>query len=88
VAILAAASPSDPTGIFLQYGVVGAIAVVLALFAWRAYKRESDRGDRLEQQLQATNEHVSDRLAEVLGQTRDALRASNDYLRDLARSRR
>jgi hypothetical protein len=52
-----------------------------------AYRRESDRADRLETQLLEANQRIIDRFAEVLTQTRDALRESNDYLRDMARRR-
>lgn len=77
----------DPAGVLLQYGAIGAFVVVLGVFAWRAYKRESERADRLEQQLLEANNRIIDRFAEVLTQTRDALVQSNDYLRDLARRR-
>lgn len=75
---------SDPTGVLLNYGAIGAFVVILGIFAWRAYSRERDRADRLEQQLQLANDKIVDRLAEVLVQSRDALSVANDYLRDLA----
>jgi hypothetical protein len=85
---LAAAPPaSDPTGVLLQYGAIGAFVVILGIFAWASYRRERDRSDRLEQQLQAANDRIIERFAEVLAQTRDALRETNDYLRDLSRRR-
>lgn len=77
----------DPSAVLLQYGAIGAFVVVLGVFAWRAYRRESDRADRLETQLLEANQRIIDRFAEVLTQTRDALRESNDYLRDMARRR-
>jgi hypothetical protein len=80
-------STGDPSAVLLQYGAIGAFVVVLGVFAWRAYKRESDRADRLEAQLAEANTRIIDRFADVLAQTRDALRSSNDYLRDLARRR-
>jgi hypothetical protein len=80
-------STGDPSAVLLQYGAIGAIAVLLGIFAWYAYRRERDRADRLEQQLQETNTRIIDRFAEVLTQTRDALVQANEYLRDLARRR-
>lgn len=80
-------STGDPAAVLLQYGAVGAFVVVLAVFAWRSYKRESERADRLETQLLEANQRIIDRYTEVLTQTRDALVQSNDYLRDLARRR-
>lgn len=84
----AAPTPADPTSVFLQYGVVGALCVILGLFAWSAYRRERDRADRLEGQLQQINDKIADRFADILKETRDALSDANDYLRDLARRRR
>jgi hypothetical protein len=78
---------NDPSAVLLQYGAIGAIAVLLGIFAWYAYRRERDRADRLEQQLQETNTRIIDRFAEVLTQTRDALVQANEVLRDLARRR-
>lgn len=89
VAVLALTTPpSDPTSVLLQYGVVGAVAVVLTAFAWVAYRRERDRADRLEQQLQLVNDKITDRFAEVLGVVRNTLSETNDILRDLGHRRR
>jgi hypothetical protein len=80
---------SDPTGTILAtWGAPGALVVVLGLFAWAAYKRERDRADRLEAELREQNGKITDRLAEVLSQSRDALKDVNDYLRDLTHRRR
>lgn len=88
LSVAAGSAPSDPTGVFLQYGAVGAVAVVLGCFALYAYKRERDKVDQLEKQLQAANDRIIDRLAEVLVQSRDAMATANEYLRDLDRRRR
>lgn len=77
----------DPAAVVLQYGAIGAAAIVLAAFAWRAYRREADRADRLEQQLADANQRIIDRFSEVIAGTRDALKESNEYLRDLSRRR-
>lgn len=86
MSILAVAA--DPNTVLLNYGAIGAIAILLIGFAWTAWKRERDRGDRLEKQLQVDHDKLVDTIVEVLVQTRDALIASNDYLRDLAHRRR
>lgn len=70
---------------FVQYGVLGAVALFLGVFAYRAWNREKDRADRLENQLAEANQRAIDLLVPALTQTRDALTAANDYLRDLAR---
>lgn len=80
---------SDPSGTILAtWGAPGALVIILGLFAWAAYKRERDRADRLEADLKAQNDKITDRLAEVLSQSRDALKDVNDYLRDLTHNRR
>jgi len=86
-AMILLAGASDPTGVFLQYGAVGAAVVVLGAFAWSTIKRERDRADRMERELQEMNNRVIDRFADVLKEAKDALVAANDYLRDLARKR-
>lgn len=86
--MILAETASGPTDVLLQYGAIGAMLVILGLFAWNTVKRERDRADRLETQLADINQRINDRLAEVLSQTRDALRESNDYLRDLSQRRR
>lgn len=83
--LAAGQSPGDPTSVFLQYGAIGAMVVILGLFAWSAYRRERDRADRLEQQLSDANQRIIDRFADVLKESRDALVDANDYLRYLSR---
>ena len=85
--LLTAASSGDPTTVLLNYGAIGAMVVLLGVFSYGAYKRERDRADFLFNLLQQTNEKVSEKFADTLKETRDALVASNDYLRDLARRR-
>lgn len=75
----------DPAmGVLLQYGALGAIAVI-ALFAVRAmfgklqatYDREKERADRLEDELRKLNEMVR---TEYLRTLADATRAISDAL--------
>lgn len=86
--MLIAEAASDPTGVFLQYGAIGAMVVILGLFAWSAYRRERDRADKLEGQLKESNDRIIDRLAQVLTESREALSDANEYLRDLSRRNR
>ena len=85
---LLAATAGDPSAVLLNYGALGAIAVLLIAFSWTAYKREKDRADRLERLLQETNERIAERFVEALKGARDALIEANDYLRDLSHRRR
>lgn len=81
------AASADPTGVLLQYGAVGAMLVVMLAFAYQAYKRERDRADMLFTLLQTTNDRITEKFVEALKETKDALTAANEYLRDLARRR-
>lgn len=58
----AAAQPSDPLSAILQYGVLGAFAVLLILYAKSSIKREQDRTERAEQQVKELNEFVRNEL--------------------------
>jgi hypothetical protein len=89
-----ATAPADPAGVLIQYGVLGVIVLVLGPVCYLAYKREQKAADEARAALQVANDRLiamsqqaAERFAEVLAQTRDALTASNDYLRDLARRR-
>jgi hypothetical protein len=86
--LLLATATSDPTGVLLNYGAIGAILVLLGIYAYGSVKRERERADRLETQLQTINDRINEKLADLLKETRDALVESSDYLRDLARRRR
>lgn len=86
--MLFATAANDPTGVLLNYGAIGAMLVLLGIFAYGTVRRERDRADRAEAQLQAINDKIIDRLADVLKEAKDALVESSDYLRDLARRRR
>jgi ElaB/YqjD/DUF883 family membrane-anchored ribosome-binding protein len=89
--MLAAAASTDPTAVFLQYGVVGALCVVLAVVlsrvSWAAYKRERERADKAEAKLDVVNERITTRLEDVVRSAGQALAAANEYLRDLAKER-
>ena len=85
--LAATANPTDPTSVILQYGVVGALCVLLGVFALNAYRRERDRADRLEAKIDAINERINTRLEDLLRDVTTAMAAANDYLRDLARRR-
>jgi Flp pilus assembly protein TadB len=78
-----ALAPADSTGgfesTFLQYGVLGAVALILGYFAWDTIKRERHRADRLEEQLRSLNETVQSQTMKALNEATkavaDALRA-------------
>jgi F0F1-type ATP synthase membrane subunit b/b' len=93
-----ALAPADSTGgvdgVLLQYGPLGAFALVLLYFAWNAIKRERQntdteraRANRLEEQLRILNETVQSQTMRALN---EATKAVGDALRavESIRSRR
>jgi membrane protein implicated in regulation of membrane protease activity len=78
VAVIAGAdsgSAGYPTdmGSLLQTGGFTALAAVLLVFARTAYKRETDRSDRLDEELRKTNELIRDRVMPTLEKSGAAL---------------
>ena len=58
----AAEQASDPMSIFLQYGVLGAFAVLLIIYTKSSIKRELDRADRAEAQVKELNDFIRNEL--------------------------
>lgn len=52
--------------VLTQYGVLGVFAILLILFARISYKRETDRSDRLEGELNRLNGWVQDKAIPAL----------------------
>jgi hypothetical protein len=80
---------SDPSQNLLQYGAVGAIAViliaavgVLAKVLLGVYYRERDRADELEQEVNRLNKAIQDRYIDALS---DATKAVSAALREVRR---
>ncbi len=83
---LLAAAPSDPTGIFLQYGAIGAMLVVLAWFAWSTVKRERDRNDELFNLLQERDRRAVESYGDIVKAV-GVLADLREDLRELIRRR-
>jgi hypothetical protein len=56
--LAASADPTNPIALFAQYGVLGLFAGFLLLFANGAIKRERDKGDQAQQQVDKLNEFI------------------------------
>jgi hypothetical protein len=78
--VITLAQGAEVTGVFLQYGGIGAIAL-LALFAVRVlYNRAAAdleyhraRADRLEDELRALNATMREQLIQVVGPATEAI---------------
>lgn len=62
----ASSSQTSVVAVFLQYGAVGAMLVVLGFFARSLIQREQKRGDRLELELSKKNDEVRDTLKLIM----------------------
>lgn len=75
---------SSITGVFLQFGVLGAFALLALWFFLTVYKREVARADRAEAALAVLNSDVRDKVIPALT---DTIRM-NTELKELLREQR
>lgn len=68
---------------FLQYGVVGALAVILGYFAWNQYNRLLKKNDELEKKVDALQDEMMGLIVEQKDQLVDLVKANTEALRDL-----
>jgi hypothetical protein len=68
---------------FLQYGVVGILALVLGYFAWNQYNRLVSKNDALEQKVDALQKEMMSLIVEQKDQLIDLVKANTEALRDL-----
>lgn len=78
---------SFDVGTLAQYGVLGIFAVLLILFAKISYKRETDRSDRLEAEVQRLNEAIQERVIPALSSATRAIEESVELLNAIQRER-
>lgn len=69
-------------GTFAQYGVLGIIAALLIAFAIKAWKRETDRADRLEAENQRLNNLIREQVIPALTTAVTVMQESQELLRD------
>lgn len=74
-------------GVLAQYGVLGVFAIILLLFARVSYKRETDRSDRLEAEVNRLNTLIVDRVIPALTSAASAAEDATGLLRDVQRER-
>jgi hypothetical protein len=68
---------------FLQYGVVGILALILGYFAWNQYTRLVNKNDALERKIDALQEEMMGLIVEQKDQLVDLVKANTEALRDL-----
>jgi len=72
-------------GTLAQYGVLGIFAAILVVFAKTAYRRETDRADRLETEVQRLNALIQDRVIGVISSATNAVEESTELMTVMAR---
>lgn len=82
--MILAETASAPTDVILQYGAIGAIAVILGWFAWNTVKRERDRADHLFELLQQRDARAVEAATDVVKAV-GVLADLRDDLRDIIR---
>ena len=82
--LLAAADPSAGSiqGVFLQQGVLGAVAFAGGFFAWSTVKRERAAADRATEQLRVQQQWVQEQVVPVLTRATDVLIRISETLPD------
>jgi len=77
--MLAAAGPPDPTSAFLQYGIVGVVALICLYGMVKLFnmlqknnEREVQRADRAEAELKTLNDTLRDSVIAQLTRATDA----------------
>jgi hypothetical protein len=81
--ILQALTTETVENSFLQYGVVGILALVLGYFAWNQYNRLVSKNDALEKKVDALQEEMMSLIVEQKDQLVDLVKANTEALRDL-----
>lgn len=77
----------DAVDLLTQYGVLGIAAGVLLAFARAAYKRETDRSDRLETEVFRLHQVIQERHIPALESAGRALQDATLAMRELQQDR-
>jgi hypothetical protein len=74
-------------GMLANYGVLGLFAIILLGFGFKAWQRETARGDRLEEELKHKNVMLLERVIPALTTAALAVKESQELVRDMAEER-
>jgi hypothetical protein len=73
---------TDVTAVFLQYGVLGAFAIIALAFFRTVYRRETQRADRAEAALSELNRDIREKVIPVLTEANRTVADAAILLRD------
>ena len=71
---------------FLQYGVLGAVALLLGFFAWTQYKRLVDKNDKLELKVDKLQQDIMEILVEERDRMSELIADNTQALTDLQKT--
>lgn len=74
-------------GVLAQYGVLGVFAILLILFAKISYRRETERSDRLEQEVIRLNNLIIERVIPAISSATNIVEDATELLRSMQRER-
>jgi hypothetical protein len=83
--LAAAASPPTVEGIFLQYGLIGAVALVLGIFARRAINSTEARAQRLEDDNRRLYQMMTDQMIPALTKATEAVADATAIMAEIRR---
>jgi hypothetical protein len=82
--MLLQAIPTDQIqNMSLQYGVVGALALILGYFAWNQYTRLLKKNDELEEKIDRLQDEMMGLIVEQKDQLVELVQANTAALKDL-----
>lgn len=81
--MIVTATALDPTTGLLQYGVLGIFAVILLVLSKTLIRREQERADRLDAEVNRLNSLIQDKTIPALISATSAIQASQLYLQSL-----
>jgi hypothetical protein len=84
---LAPAGGGTDLSALTQYGVLGVFAILLIFFAQTAYKREVNRADRLENEVNRLNALIADKAIPGLTLATQTMEESTKLMQTLQRER-
>lgn len=86
--LLFLATAVDPISTIGQWGAAGALAALMLMAGRYVYRRESDRADRLENELREVNKALVEKYVPTLDATAKALLDANQLIIELRAERR
>lgn len=69
----------EAVGALVEFGVLGALVVLLGVFAYRAYRREVERADRLEEENGRLRDSIEGRVVPLVERALSIIDGRRDH---------